>query len=236
VQSVVQRGPADDKPDYSAIDAMPLNKAVMGLFRRKMVDAVGRDSAQLGYAAIVDLTWMLNTKYASPRETQTATVKILRSLMPSWLPALFKVMFARPLPGISNIMNAVVTTLTCQWLMGKCRVNDVELPSGEVKKFWGMKVERCRYLEESGCASVCINSCKVPTQRFFKEDMGIDLEMTPNYDDFSCQFAFGVAPQPEHSDEAFATPCFGQCPRKAQASDNACHGIEPSKAQQQQQQ
>ena len=27
-----------------------------------------------------------------------------------------------------------------------------------------MLVERCRVLEESGCASVCINSCKVPTQ------------------------------------------------------------------------
>jgi hypothetical protein len=25
-------------------------------------------------------------------------------------------------------------------------------------------VERCRYLEQAGCASICINSCKVPTQ------------------------------------------------------------------------
>ena len=23
---------------------------------------------------------------------------------------------------------------------------------------------RCRYLEESGCVSVCVNSCKLPTQ------------------------------------------------------------------------
>lgn len=28
----------------------------------------------------------------------------------------------------------------------------------------GVLVERCRYLEQSGCASICINSCKVPTQ------------------------------------------------------------------------
>mgnify|MGYP001807295156 CR=1 FL=1 len=28
----------------------------------------------------------------------------------------------------------------------------------------GVLVERCRYLEQAGCASVCINSCKVPTQ------------------------------------------------------------------------
>jgi hypothetical protein len=28
----------------------------------------------------------------------------------------------------------------------------------------GVLVERCRYLEEAGCASICLNSCKVPTQ------------------------------------------------------------------------
>ncbi len=28
----------------------------------------------------------------------------------------------------------------------------------------GVLVERCRYLEQAGCASICINSCKVPTQ------------------------------------------------------------------------
>lgn len=43
---------------------------------------------------------------------------------------------------------------------------------------------RCRYLEETGCASVCLNSCKFPTQRFFMEGMGLPLTMTPNYDDF----------------------------------------------------
>jgi Beta-carotene isomerase D27-like, C-terminal len=27
-----------------------------------------------------------------------------------------------------------------------------------------MQVERCRVLEQSGCASVCVNCCKIPTQ------------------------------------------------------------------------
>ena len=26
----------------------------------------------------------------------------------------------------------------------------------------GLLVERCRFLEQSGCASVCINTCKAP--------------------------------------------------------------------------
>jgi len=56
----------------------------------------------------------------------------------------------------------------------------------------GVLVERCRYLEEAGCASICINSCKVPTQEFFARDMGLALEMTPNYDDFSVR---GMSPE-----------------------------------------
>lgn len=41
---------------------------------------------------------------------------------------------------------------------------------------------------------MCINSCKVPTQLFFSRHMGLPLTMTPNYDDYSCQFAFGKTP------------------------------------------
>ena len=57
----------------------------------------------------------------------------------------------------------------------------------QVGKGYGVLVERCRYLEQSGCAAVCINSCKVPTQEFFAKNMGLQLTMTPNYEDFSCQ-------------------------------------------------
>lgn len=33
-----------------------------------------------------------------------------------------QVLFSRPLPGLSCQMNAWVTVLTCQWLMGPCEV------------------------------------------------------------------------------------------------------------------
>ena len=115
--------------------------------------------------------------------------------------------------------------------MGECEVNDVELPqpaaagnsSGSapaavVGRRQGVLVKRCRYLEQAGCASVCLNSCKVPTQEFFAHDMGLALDITPNYEDFSCQFSFGRPPPPESADPAFATPCFTQCPTAAAAA------------------
>lgn len=38
-----------------------------------------------------------------------------------------QVMFSKPLPDFSCRLNALATALTCQWLMGPCKVNDVEV-------------------------------------------------------------------------------------------------------------
>ena len=51
-------------------------------------------------------------------------------------------MFAKPLPGLSCRLNAWVTALTCQWLMGPSIVNDTELDDGSVGQGYGVLVER----------------------------------------------------------------------------------------------
>ena len=42
--SLPQAGPPDSPPSYLSIDSQPVNKAIMSLFRRKMVAAIGSDS------------------------------------------------------------------------------------------------------------------------------------------------------------------------------------------------
>ena len=74
----------------------------------------------------------------------------------------------------------------------------------------GVLLERCRVLEEGGCASVCLNVCKVPTQNFFS-DLGLDVELRPDYETFECRFVYGKKPPPAGEDPAFDTPCFAQC-------------------------
>merc|ERR1712151_1214873 len=51
----------------------------------------------------------------------------------------------------------------------------------------GVLVKRCRILEESKCASICINSCKITTQQFFQKYMGMNLTMVPNFETGECQ-------------------------------------------------
>eukprot|EP00884_Botryococcus_braunii_P023661 jgi/Botrbrau1/997/Bobra.114_1s0035.1 len=104
-------------------------------FAEKMVEALNEDTSETGYAAIVDLTRRLNSRYATARETQLATILILQSLFPSWLPGAFKVMFSGPMPQLSCKMNALVTALTCQWLMGPCTLNSVQLADGREAPF-----------------------------------------------------------------------------------------------------
>lgn len=96
--------------------------------------------------------------------------------------------------------------------MGECEVNDVETEDGTVLKYQGLLVKRCRFLEESGCASICVNSCKIPTQNFFSENMGLPLTMNPDYETHECQFSFGVVPDAQGEFDAKNTPCLSRCP------------------------
>lgn len=51
-------------------------------------------------------------------------------------------MFSQPLPDVSCRLNAWVTALTCQWLMGPSKVNNFERADGTVAKGQGVLVER----------------------------------------------------------------------------------------------
>lgn len=43
-------------------------------------------------------------------------------------------MFSKPFPEFSCRMNAWATALSCQWLMGPSKVNDVEIDGGKVRR------------------------------------------------------------------------------------------------------
>lgn len=53
----------------------------------------------------------------------------------------------------------------------------VEVDIGDKKLRSGVQIEKCRYLETSGCTGLCVNSCKMPTQYFFTTELGYDLPL-----------------------------------------------------------
>ncbi len=217
IGSKVILGPTDPKPDYESIYG-PMGKDVdalfLTIFKEKMAQHVvmGAELTSVtavspGYEGLMELTAALNARYSNRTQVQRIAQDILRSLFPSWLPRAFSAMFAQPFPKFSSRMNAWATKVAGTWLMGECEINDTA--EGERQ---GLLVKRCRFLEESNCASICVNCCKIPTQNFFLHDMGLPLTMTPDYNTFECQFSFGKMPNPAEEIQAKHTPCLAKCP------------------------
>ncbi|KAK4751099.1 hypothetical protein SAY87_004581 [Trapa incisa] len=190
----------------------PLDDVFLNMFRNKMVKEVGWDSEKPGYDGLIEVANRLMMKGKNNSDTRDAAVRILRSFFPPFLLELYQLLIT-PLGGgkVAAAMVARVTALTCQWLMGTCKINSVDLPDGTSCES-GVFVERCKYLEESKCVGICINTCKLPTQTFFKDYMGVPLLMEPNFSDYSCQFKFGIPPPLPEDDEALREPCLEICP------------------------
>jgi hypothetical protein len=206
------------KPDYEKTAIGPLGRWMdllfLRVFRRKLAGHVGgADSSRnvTDFMGIIDLAAAMNRRF-SQGKIHSAAQQVLRELFPSWMPGSYAVLFSKPFPAFSSRMNAWATKVAGTWLMGECEINDVVVDGGEVGEGQGLLVKRCRFLEESGCASICVNSCKIPTQNFFAQDMGLPLTMEPNYETFECQFSFGRTPDSSTELDAKSTPCLSRCP------------------------
>ncbi|KAL3336472.1 hypothetical protein AABB24_032284 [Solanum stoloniferum] len=135
----------------------------LSLFRNKMVQETGWDSEKPGYQGLIEVAHRLTVGQDNSK-TRDAAVRILKSLFPPLLLELYRILVAPIHSGkFAALMVARVTALSCQWLMGPCAVNSVDLPNGS-SLMSGVFVEKCKYLEESKCVGVCINTCKLPTQ------------------------------------------------------------------------
>ena len=82
----------------------------------------------------------------------------------------------------------------------------------------GLVVEKCKFLQESGCKGLCLHQCKLPAQQFFKEELGLPLTVSPNFVTQECQWSFGEEPLSPSDDPSFPKGCLVGCAsRKAMA-------------------
>ena len=80
----------------------------------------------------------------------------------------------------------------------------------------GVTVHRCKVLDQSGCAGLCLNMCKRPTEKLFADKWGVPLYMQPNFETHECSLSFGVVPLPAESDPAIPRGCLAGCPLSEQ--------------------
>lgn len=145
-------------------------------------------------------------------DTHEKSLRMLRDLFPPRLLPAYRLLFSR-FPIFSAWMNTHATAMTTTWLMGPSNVTDLQLSEGSIMKESCLVIEKCRFLETAQCVHTCLHACKVPTQHFFKEEMGLSVTLRPNFTDFSCRFEFGVEPIALELDASVRAPCITLCPK-----------------------
>lgn len=229
----------DGRVDYTAIDQSPVSQVLMGTVRSLLAKSAGHDSPTPGYPGVMELVREVNDMDGTAEQLQQRARKVFENILPSlwigWVPPLWKQYVQPNLPAwFTNFSFFLVFYLLFPWLMGPMEGEDfveVEVPASwrqvlsflpaSVKVPQTVKAERCRFLETANCASVCVNSCKVPSQEWLKDDFGMQLHIQPNYDDFSCRWRFGKPAPPLAEDEAVMVPCFTKCPSTYKGTKDA---------------
>jgi hypothetical protein len=224
---------SDGTVNYASIDANPISKVLTRTIRGLLVDEVGGDDGDptpwTEFPGIMTAVREVNDMKGDARDVQVRAKRVFAGILPAlkigWIPPIWKKVVAPRAPEwMANYAFVLVFTNLFPWLMGPMEgVDHVEVPTPEwlrktfanapkfIKVPQAVKAERCRFLETSQCASVCVNTCKAPSQEWLKEDFGMDLHIQPNYDDFSCQWKFNTPPPPLYEDAAVMVPCFAKC-------------------------
>lgn len=205
VRAAASTGPGPAAPKVEYKDNI-IDKLFITLFSRKMAEALGGRPFDSSYDNFVGLSREI-MRGRNTQQQQETVAKVLSSLLPPQAPEQFRKLF--PFNKQNAEFNAWLTTIFFSWLVGPSKLQTVEVEFEGRKETWnsGVKIEKCRYLEASGCVGMCTNMCKLPTQNFFTTDFGLPLTMNPDFEDFSCEMIYGQVPPPLEQDVVYNQPC-----------------------------
>jgi len=159
------------------------------------------------------------------QETEDSSMSVIEGLLPEEGRERFRSSLKPDKFGTE--INAWITKAFFPFMVGECEIEgrtseDVpRIPKGET---WNcaIKIEKCRWLEKSGCVGMCVGLCKRPMQRMFGNVLGMPLSMEPQLEDLSCTMVFGKDPESWEKDELRNQPCFATCATASKGKDSAC--------------
>ncbi len=188
------------KVDYSSIDALPQSKLLIAVIRKLLVAEVGADTDARPWTvfdAILTPVREVNDRPGSAVDVQAAARRVFQGILPAlglgWVPAAWRKFIKPTFPDwLLHFSFYLVFATLFPWLMGPLAgAEHVEVPAPaallpllealRLPTVWkvpqAVKAERCRFLEGAQCASVCVNSCKAPTQAWMADDFGLKLHI-----------------------------------------------------------
>ncbi|CAL9204038.1 unnamed protein product, partial [Musa hybrid cultivar] len=188
---------------------------------RSLQATTGISNNKEGYESLVEAAIMI-CKKVDAKAQQDLVIQSLHSALPVIILTMasysstFFIMIKILLPQstFTREIFAAFTTLFFPWLVGPCQVRKSEVKGKTEKNV--VYIPKCRFLESTNCVGMCTNLCKVPSQKFIQDSLGMPVYMVPNFEDLSCEMVFGQ--QPPLHDPTLKQPCYHK----------SCNGIDPS--------
>ena len=176
-----------------------MEKAALDALTKRVEAETGAKARAKGYDGLVDVAKSLTHKHED-------VMRLLRKAVPSPLCKTARIL--APDSNPTRKFYAWCAAKGFAWLVGECEPVEVQ---EQGTSYSAVKMKKCKFLSESGCAAMCCSVCKMPTQEFLAEDLGIPTTMRPNFEDMSCEMIFGLPPLPAEEDPAMCVPCLAEC-------------------------
>jgi len=222
---------ADCALDDMVYKDSPLDTLLLGIFRKLVTKNTGGVTSEK--PGILGLLEQGRTFMLQPGQTPEAQHKMvydtLGGLMTPVLPPFYRIFMSGVVPKLGSewdgkqfgpwfyapFLTTFITPTFFKFLVGPSRPN--RRKDGQPG---GLLVEKCKFLQESGCKGMCLHQCKLPAQQFFAEELGLSLTVSPNFETQECQWSFGGDEPPMPADDpSFPKGCLVGCEsRKAMAA------------------
>ncbi|XP_019454591.1 PREDICTED: beta-carotene isomerase D27, chloroplastic-like isoform X2 [Lupinus angustifolius] len=171
--------------------------------------STGFSNNKSGYESLTEAAIMASQKL-NPIQQREVVIESLYKAFPR--PILSLIRKVVPESKIARECFAAFTSLFFVWLVGPSEVRESEMNGRREKNV--VYIKKCRFLEETNCVGMCTNLCKIPSQSFLKDSLGMPVNMVPNFDDMSCEMIFGLDPPALSDDPALKQPCYKLCNAK----------------------
>lgn len=199
-----------------------LDKLLLSIFRKlvtKNTGGVVSEKESIDGLLEQGRTFMLQ-EGQTPEAQHKMVSDTLGGLMTPILPPFYRIFMTGIVPKLGTdydgkqigpwsyapFLTSFVTPTFFGFLVGPSKPN--RRKDGELG---GLVVEKCKFLQESGCKGLCLHQCKLPAQQFFQEELGLPLTVSPNFVTQECQWSFGETPLPPDEDPAFPKGCLVGC-------------------------
>jgi hypothetical protein len=213
---------ADCELDDMRYEESPLDKILLSIFRKLVTNnTCGVTSDQESIDGLLEQgrTFMLQ-EGQTPEAQHKMVSDIFGGLITPVLPPFYRIFMSGIVPKLGTdydgkqigpwfyapFLTSFVTPTFFGFLVGPSKPN--RRKDGELG---GLVVEKCKFLQESGCKGLCLHQCKLPAQQFFQEELGLPLTVSPNFVTQECQWSFGETPLSPKEDPSFPKGCLVGC-------------------------